>query len=108
MNVTKSSVPGHNLRNGMTIVGQTVTQLVPDGLAPCAHGVWIKALGSFDANGCGNGANVFIGSVDVETSGPNMGWPLEPDEEMFIPTADPSLVFVISTQDDQRVLWLAL
>lgn len=98
------------LKHGHAVAGTTRVQLAVEKLSiPASKGVLVRCPGSNDPGGS-NTKEVWLGGPNV-TADENLttgGMPVAPGEALFLPLEDPSLLFVVSTADDQDIAWMSL
>ena len=88
-------------------VGPTPRRLTAQS-SPCLKGVLIRAPGSVDP--MPNTACVWVGDARVLASSDEDrgGMPVPPGEALFVPIDDPHRLWVVSTDGDQDVAWMAM
>ena len=87
-------------------VGVVAHQLSDDSI-PCNKGVLLRTPGPVDP--VPNTACVWVGGEGVTASNAaNGGMPIPPGETLFVPIDDPARLWVISTDADQDVAWMAM
>lgn len=92
-----------DFRHGLTNVGTTRIPLTNS--MPALKGVYISTPGPW--HDITNTAPVFVGGPGVTAdSEQSAGLPIMPGGSLFVPIADPSLLWVVSTADNQQVTWL--
>jgi hypothetical protein len=91
--------------NGHAVVGIERTPLGVNHLL--LKGVLVRAPGTNDP--VPNTAPIWIGGLNVTAdSSPTGGIPIPPGESMFIPIADLSTLFVVSTAENQDIAWMGM
>lgn len=105
MDVTKESV--REFFNGHTPVGSERAKLT-DYTGQLQKGVLLRCPSSADPGG-GNTDPVWVGNTGVTAdSGPSGGIPILPGDAIFIPIEQASLLWVISTGEDQDIAWMGI
>jgi hypothetical protein len=100
MELTKSSSSARDLRYGHVPVGTVAVPLADSFVT--RQGVVLKADKA-------NSAYVYVGGANCQANnGPDGGMPLSPNQSIFIPIDDPSALYVISTDTDQDIAWMAV
>ena len=96
-----------SLDYGHCPVGPTPRRLASES-SPCLKGVLIRAPGSVDP--MPNTVCVWVGDARVLASSDEDrgGMPIPPGEALFIPIDDPYRLWVVSTDGDQDVAWMAM
>ncbi len=101
MEIGKETFPAGDLKTGHTAVGLVPVRLTELGQLRALKGVTIRA-------DVGNTAVCFVGSVGVSAdTGKRIGYPLQAGESIVIPADTPSELYVVSTDDEQTVYWMA-
>jgi hypothetical protein len=100
MQITQETTDRRELRHGHVAVGLSAVQLTNSFLT--FRGVLIRSDDS-------NTASVYIGTANVRADNSESGGvPLPAGQSIVIPIADPSGLFLISTDTDQDISWLSL
>ncbi|MEN6406094.1 MAG: hypothetical protein ABFC77_06435 [Thermoguttaceae bacterium] len=74
----------------------------------CNKGVLLRTPGSVDPTP--NAVCVWVGGacVTADSDGQTGGMPIPPGESLFVPIDDPSRLWVVSTDANQNVAWMAM
>lgn len=100
MEITQETSPANDLKHGHIPVGTETVRLCHSFIT--RRGVLLRA----DSE---NTANVYVGNgPNIDTGGENGGMPLPPGTSLFIPIDDPSVLYVVSTDTDQDLAWMAV
>ena len=100
MEILSETSPAVDLKHGHIVVGVEAVPLSHS--FTIRRGVLVRAANE-------NTANIYIGlGPHVRTSGAEGGLPLTPGTSLHIPVDDPSALYVISTDTDQDLAWMAV
>jgi hypothetical protein len=89
-----------HLSHGLRIVGTEIVAVVNDKKKVC-RGVLLVAARE-------NTSPVYCGLGHVSIEGEDSGMPLHPGDSLEIPCDDASQLFLIATDIDQKVYWMAI
>ena len=96
----------HDLFNGHCAAGVVARRLSAES-TPCNKGVLLRTPSVVDP--VPNTACVWVGGEGVTASNAaNGGMPIPPGQTLFVPIDDPARLWVISTDADQDVAWMAM
>ena len=96
--IETANTVGSTFTNGSTTIGTSSAQMTSTSFT-CNKGVTITADMS-------NQGTIYVGNATGVTS--STGFPLEAGDAMFLPIANPTLVYIIADTASQKVLYIAI
>ncbi len=96
--IETANTVGSAFTNGSTTIGTSSAQMTSTSFT-CNKGVTITADMS-------NQGTIYVGNATGVTS--STGFPLEAGDAMFLPIANPTLVYIIADTASQKVLYIAI
>jgi hypothetical protein len=82
----------------------TVAKRLTNGSFKAARGILLRAPGTRDPSS--NTVPIWVGGKGVEANSEDLGgMPIPPGESLCIPVEDSSLIYVVSTEEDQDLAW---
>ena len=97
-NIDTASTVGSGFTNGSATIGTSSAQMTSTSFT-CNKGVTVTADMS-------NTGTLYVGNATGVTT--STGFPLEAGDAMFLPIANPTLVYIISDTASQKVLYIAV
>jgi hypothetical protein len=106
MNIEKETI--NELHHGCTVVGASRIRL-SDLEFGALKGILVRCPGTADPGG-GNAVPIWIGGsgVTADQNPGTGGIPVLPGSAMFVPLDQTNLVWVVSTQANQTIAWMAV